>query len=151
VPEQDEQASLRALGDDRVRDTGERFVEAFERGDVDAILEVLNEDSTYRPRSKRGESTEVEPIADSWLIPLGGEPRLRYLRARIDGRLAFGAYLRRPRTDSFVPVALDVLELAPDGGVASLFASRDPRDFARLGLPVRLPADRPAYASRFSQ
>jgi RNA polymerase sigma-70 factor, ECF subfamily len=47
VPEKSQQATLRPLGDASVRKIVERFVDAFERGDVDAIVALLAEDATF--------------------------------------------------------------------------------------------------------
>jgi len=52
-PERSQQATLRSLGDARVREVVERFVNAFERGDVDAILGLLAEDATFAARTGR--------------------------------------------------------------------------------------------------
>jgi RNA polymerase sigma-70 factor, ECF subfamily len=46
-PEKSQQATLRALGDASVRGIVERFVDAFERADVDAIVALLAEDATF--------------------------------------------------------------------------------------------------------
>jgi RNA polymerase sigma-70 factor, ECF subfamily len=45
VPEPSRQANLRALGDRRLREIVERFADAFERGEIDAILAMLAEDA----------------------------------------------------------------------------------------------------------
>jgi RNA polymerase sigma-70 factor (ECF subfamily) len=45
IPEHGEQVTLRALGDGRVRDLVERFIDALESGDVDSILVILGEDT----------------------------------------------------------------------------------------------------------
>src|SRR5262245_9135085 len=47
VPEKSQQATPRALGDASVRKIVDRFVDAFERGDVDAIVALLDEDATF--------------------------------------------------------------------------------------------------------
>jgi RNA polymerase sigma-70 factor (ECF subfamily) len=46
VPEKSQLATLRALGDDSVRELVERFVDALERADVDEIVALLAEDPT---------------------------------------------------------------------------------------------------------
>jgi RNA polymerase sigma-70 factor (ECF subfamily) len=46
LPSQSQQATLRTLGDDGIRQVVERYIDAWERGDVDAILALLAEDST---------------------------------------------------------------------------------------------------------
>jgi RNA polymerase sigma-70 factor (ECF subfamily) len=50
LPERSQQASARSLGDDRIREMVKRFVDAFERGDVDAIVAQLAEDATFACR-----------------------------------------------------------------------------------------------------
>jgi RNA polymerase sigma-70 factor (ECF subfamily) len=54
VPEKSQQATVRALGDPRVHAIVERFVDAFERGDVDTVVELLAEDTgkTMRQSSR---------------------------------------------------------------------------------------------------
>src|SRR5947208_10008004 len=45
VPKQSQQATLRSLGDAAVREIVDRFVAAWERNDVDAVVELLAEDA----------------------------------------------------------------------------------------------------------
>jgi RNA polymerase sigma-70 factor, ECF subfamily len=47
LPEKSQQATLGGLGDASVRGIVERFVDAFERADVDAIVALLAEDATF--------------------------------------------------------------------------------------------------------
>jgi RNA polymerase sigma-70 factor (ECF subfamily) len=47
VSERSQQATLRALEDTSVRGIAERFVDAFERADADAIVALLAEDATF--------------------------------------------------------------------------------------------------------
>src|SRR4029453_16804193 len=44
VPERSQQATLRALGDEELRATVDRFASAWERSDVDAVKAMLAED-----------------------------------------------------------------------------------------------------------
>jgi len=46
VPERTQQATLRSLGDERLHDIVQRYIHAWERGDVDAIIALLAEDAT---------------------------------------------------------------------------------------------------------
>src|ERR671931_1379314 len=41
LPEQSQQATLRSLGDDRLREIVEAYIEAWERGDVEAVVGML--------------------------------------------------------------------------------------------------------------
>src|SRR5262249_61344682 len=47
LPERSQQETLRSLGDDRVRELVEAFVDAWSRGDVDALLTLLAEDAVF--------------------------------------------------------------------------------------------------------
>jgi RNA polymerase sigma-70 factor, ECF subfamily len=138
LPERSQQATLRALGDDRVRDVVERFVAAFERGDVDAILAMLSEDVTFamppHPEWARGR----QAVGESWLMPGGPPPRLRYVATTANAQPAVGTYQLDERAGRYVPIALDVLTF--DGGlIADVTAFRTPELFDRFGLPDVLP------------
>jgi RNA polymerase sigma-70 factor (ECF subfamily) len=139
LPEKSQQETLRSLGDDEVRGLVERFVDAFERGDVHGIVALLAEDATFEmppyPAWYRGR----EAIARSWLMPEGQPPRLRYVPTRANGQLALGTYRLEPETGRFVPVALDVLTLRGPL-IADVTAFRSPEIFERFGLPDELAA-----------
>ena len=139
LPDRSQQATMRALGDYRVRDVVERFVDAFERADVAAIVELLAEDSSFAmppyPAWYRGR----EAIADSWLIPGGPPAGLRYLPTRANGQLALGAYALDPGGGRFRPIALDVLTLR-GARIAEIIAFRTPAVFRSFGLPDELAA-----------
>jgi RNA polymerase sigma-70 factor, ECF subfamily len=51
LPEPSRQATLRTLGDRRLREIVERFADAFERGEIDAILALLADDATFAKRT----------------------------------------------------------------------------------------------------
>jgi RNA polymerase sigma-70 factor (ECF subfamily) len=137
LPERSQQATLRSLGDDGVREIVERFVDAFERGDVDAIVGLLAEDATFQmppyPAWYRGR----EEIADSWLMPGARPTGLRYLPARANGQLAVGAYVLDPERRRYRAIALDVLTLR-DRQIAAVTAFRTPELFPHFGLPIEL-------------
>ncbi len=139
LPEKTQQATMRSLGDEGVRELVGRFVDAFERGDVDAIVELLAEDATFEmppyPSWYRGR----EAIADSWLMPGGPPPRLRYLPTRANGQPAIAAYALDLERGCYVPIALDVLTLR-GRQIAHVTAFRAPELFPLFGLPEELAA-----------
>src|ERR671937_2866705 len=45
--EQTQQATLRAIGDERLREVVDAYVAAWERDDVDAVVEMLTADATF--------------------------------------------------------------------------------------------------------
>jgi RNA polymerase sigma-70 factor (ECF subfamily) len=139
LPARSQQATLRSLGDDRVRELVQEFVDAFERADIDAIIALLAEDATFamppHPQWSRGR----EAIADSWLIPGGPPPRLRYVETRANGQLALGTYCLDPERNRYLPIALDVLTLRA-ARIADVTAFRTPEVFPRFGPPDELAA-----------
>jgi RNA polymerase sigma-70 factor, ECF subfamily len=112
LPEQSQQATLRSLGDDGVREVVESYMDAMGRGDVDAVVGMLAEDAAW----------SMPPLA-SWyrghdalrgfltVGPLSGEFRWRHLPARANGQLAVGCYTWHADEESYLPFALDVLTL----------------------------------------
>jgi RNA polymerase sigma-70 factor (ECF subfamily) len=161
LPEQSQQATLRSLGDDGLRDVVESYMDAMRSGDVDAVVSMLAEDAAW----------SMPPLA-SWyrghddlrgflhVGPLSGEWRWRHLPAHASGQAAVGCYTWHEDEGAFLPFALDVLTLegskirevtafiarSPEGD-AEVFArwpdqppdpSRVESIFGRIGLPDRL-------------
>jgi RNA polymerase sigma-70 factor, ECF subfamily len=137
LPEKSQQATLRSLGDERVHRIVERFVAAFESGDVRSIVALLAEDATFAMPPYPGSSRGREAIADSWLMPGGPSPRLRYVPTRANGQLALGVYRLDAARRRFRAIALDVLTLR-GARIADVTAFRTPEVFPRFGLPLEL-------------
>jgi RNA polymerase sigma-70 factor, ECF subfamily len=148
LPGRSQQATLRALGDERLREIAGRYIDAWERADVDAILAMLAEDATFTmpplPTWYRGR----DAIA-AFLTRFALQDRWRLLPARANGQLAFGCYAWDTEQRSYTALSLDVLTL--DGARATEVTSfvtpysRGParERFAtdvlgRFGLPDRL-------------
>jgi RNA polymerase sigma-70 factor, ECF subfamily len=135
LPDRSQQETLRSLGDDRLRDLVQQFMDAFEHGEVDAILAMLTEDATFAmppyPDWQRGS----DAVAASWLMPEGPARQLRLIPTRANGQLAVGAY--RLEAGRYVPIALDVLTFE-DARIAGITAFRAPALFPRFGLPEEL-------------
>ncbi len=119
----------------------ERYVDAFWRKDVDAIVSMLTAEATWDmpPFTSwyRGAS------AIGWLIGTecpGGPRDMPMVETRANGQPAYGLYMRGADGD-FVPFQLQVLELDGDR-VKHVTAFFDVRLFATFGLPDRLPDDR---------
>jgi RNA polymerase sigma-70 factor, ECF subfamily len=148
LPGQSQQATLRALGDDGIREVVERYIDAWERGDVDAILAMLAEDATFAmpplPTWYRGR----DAIA-VWLKRSALTVRWRLLPARANGQLAFAAYAWEAENGVYTPVSLDVLTLAGTEAMEiTAFVTPYTRGparerfaadvFGRFGMPDRL-------------
>jgi len=115
LPEQSQQATLRSLGDDALRDIVDRYVDAWERNDVDAVVELLAEDATFAMPPLAtwfGPRDEIE----IWLAgyPLSGDWRWRVVRTRANGQPALAYYSWDPEESCYMPFALNVLALRGD-------------------------------------
>ena len=162
VPEQSQQATLRALGDDSVRTLVGRYVDAWERNDVDAVAAMLTADATFAmpPLSSWYQGREaIAQWAAGW--PLSGAWRWRVVRTAANGQPALGFYAWNAQDETYRPFALNVLTLRGteiSDVTAFIARSAEPRDreiferypdepvdaakvddvFGRFGLPPRV-------------
>src|SRR4051794_33158210 len=91
TPERSQQATLRALGDEDVRALVARYVDAWERGDVDGVVAMLTEDAAFSMPPNFEWSRGREPIRV--FLPKGPlSIRRRFVPIRANGQLAFGTY-----------------------------------------------------------
>ena len=73
LPDQSQQATLRALGDDSLREVVDGYVEAWQRGDVEAVVSMLTEDASFTMPPLRTwfhGREEIGIFLDGW--PLSG-------------------------------------------------------------------------------
>ena len=133
LPEQSQQATLRSLGDASVRRIVERYLDAWERGDVTALVALLAEDATFA----------MPPYARWWrgrgvIAAFAREPAHRYLALRANGQLADAAYRWNDEERRFDAEALEVLTVEGTR-VKTMTAFMTPGLFPRFGLPRSLP------------
>ncbi len=137
LPESSQQATLRSLGDVALRHVVDGYVDAWERGDVDAVVAMLAEDATMAmppiPTWYAGREA-VAAFLRGW--PLAGGQRWRLVPVRANGQLAFGHYIWDPGRESFTPHGVNVLTLH-GVRIGEITAFLDPGAFGRFGLPGR--------------
>jgi len=138
LPARSQQATLQAVGDERLRELVDGFVDAWERADVDSVVAMLAHDATITmpplPTWYRGRDA-VETFLRSVALAAGIRWRLRPVSA--NGQLAFGEYRWNETSRHFVAEAVTVLTLT-DALIADITAFRGPELFARFGLPELL-------------
>jgi RNA polymerase sigma-70 factor, ECF subfamily len=139
LPEQSQQATLRSLGDDAVAEVVERYVAAWERNDVEAVVAMLTEEATMTmpplPSWYRGRAAIAVFLRGA---PLGGSKRWRLIPARANGQLALGKYVWDEEAHSFMPHGINVLTLR-GAQIEEITAFLTPDAFPRFGLPDALP------------
>jgi RNA polymerase sigma-70 factor, ECF subfamily len=138
LPEQSQQATLRSLGDDALRQVVQRYVTAWERNDVDAVVAMLADDAKLAMPPMRAWYRGREQVA-SFLGggPLAGTTRWRLIPAHANGQVAFGAYAWHDRAQAFMPRAVDVLTLR-GAQIREITAFLTPDAFRGFGLPAIL-------------
>jgi RNA polymerase sigma-70 factor (ECF subfamily) len=112
VPEQSQQATLRSLGDDGLRDLVNRYVDAWERGDVDEVVAMLAQDATFAMpplASWFGGRDAIAAFLAGW--PLSGAWRWRHVPTRANGQPALAFYGWDEEQRAYLPFALNVLTL----------------------------------------
>jgi RNA polymerase sigma-70 factor (TIGR02960 family) len=130
-----QQTVLRDLGDAAVDGIVTRWADAWQAGDVDAIVAMLADDARYSmPPLPEWYQGRDEIRAFLLRDPL--RKRWRFLPARANGQIAFGTYLWDQAAGAYVPGGLDVLTLL-DGRVADVVAFLA-ADLTRFGLPARV-------------
>ncbi|MGH2952768.1 MAG: sigma-70 family RNA polymerase sigma factor [Solirubrobacterales bacterium] len=100
----------------------QRYVEATERADADALLELMREDARFWMPPEPGLWLGRESIVAAWKEGGFGTPEWRDFRCevtRANGQPAVACYRRRPGEREYRPLALDVLRVA-EGRVAEI-------------------------------
>jgi RNA polymerase sigma-70 factor (ECF subfamily) len=142
MPARSQQATLRSLGDERVRAVVAGYLDAWERGDVEALAAMLAEDATF----------QMPPYPSWWrgrevIAGFAAKTRHRYLPTQANGQAANAAYRWDARRGSYVAEALEVLTLEGTR-VREMTAFMLPQVFSRFGLPEQLPGADPAARAR---
>jgi RNA polymerase sigma-70 factor, ECF subfamily len=115
TPEQSQQATLRSLGDDGVREVVESYVDAWERGDIEAVVGMLTEDAAFTMPPMQTWFRGREEIAIFLAKqPMSGLWRWRAVRVRANGQEALAFYTWNPERQIFERFALNVLTLRGD-------------------------------------
>jgi RNA polymerase sigma-70 factor (ECF subfamily) len=127
APARSQQATMRALGDRRLRELAERYVAAWEAADVSRLLALLTEDATFAmpplPQWFRGREAIGEFLAGG---PFANGPRWRLTPAQLNGQLAF-AYTRADGC----PHAVDVVDVDDAGRITGITAFLRPEEIGK--------------------
>src|SRR5881398_118366 len=155
VPAQSQQATLRTLGDDALRDLVTRYVDAWERNDVEAFAAMLAEDATFAMPPLASWYRGREGIA-IWAAnsPMSGAWRWRTIFTHANGQPALGFYAWDEDAQTHLPFALNVLSLRGDqvsDVVAFIARSAEPREPEKFERYPEEPVDTAKVASFFER
>jgi RNA polymerase sigma-70 factor, ECF subfamily len=110
VPEQTQQATLREMGDDELREMVDRYVDAWERCDVEQFVSMLAEDATFTmPPLASWYSTRegIRIWAES--SSMNGLWKWKSVLTRANGQPALGFYAWDENEQAYMPFALNVI------------------------------------------
>jgi RNA polymerase sigma-70 factor, ECF subfamily len=138
APDRSQQATLREIGDETVRTIANRYIAAWERADVNALVAMLAEDAIFSmpplPTWFRGR----EPIRRFvTTMPMASPNRWRLLPTSASGQLAFGAYGWNQELQEFAAHSLNILTLRREA-ICEVTAFLTADAFPSLGLPPTL-------------
>jgi RNA polymerase sigma-70 factor (ECF subfamily) len=127
--------------DEHDRELLGRYVEAFERYDMDALTSLIHEDATQSMPPFELWLRGREDILSFWVGHGAGCRGSRVLpTVAANGSPAFGQYKPSPDGEGFEPWALQVLEIEHGRIVELTFFLGTETVFPLFGLPPRLPA-----------
>jgi RNA polymerase sigma-70 factor (ECF subfamily) len=138
LPERSQQTVLRSLDDQGQREIVDRFVDAWERADVDAVVSMLTSDGAMtmppRPTWYRGREAVAAFLERN---PLRRDRRWRVVPVRANGQLAFGKYIWDEEQATFAAHSISVLTLDGDR-IAEITSFLDAALIPRFGLPEEI-------------
>jgi RNA polymerase sigma-70 factor, ECF subfamily len=117
----------------------QRYMEATERGDGNALVEMMSEDARFSMPPEPACYVGREAIVAFWTEGGFGSPsygEFRCLPTRANMQPAVANYLRRPGDSEYRALALDVLRVE-DGALAEI-TTFVPELFEAFGLPPTL-------------
>jgi RNA polymerase sigma-70 factor, ECF subfamily len=138
LPERSQQAVLSSLEDDALREVVDRYVDAWERADVDAVVAMLTADGVMamppHPTWFRGREAVAAFLA---AMPMHADRRWRMIPVRANGQLAFATFGWDEEREIFAAHGISVLTL--DGTLIADFTNfLDAELIPRFGLPAEL-------------
>ena len=135
-PDRSQQATLHSLNDKQLKEIVQRYVDAWARSDVGAIVGMLTDTATLAmppiPSWYRGRDA-IEMVLSR--VVFDGTRRWRMLATSANGQLAVGAY-ELDSSGVFAPHGVTVLTLEGDL-IDGITHFRTPALVERFGLPAR--------------
>jgi RNA polymerase sigma-70 factor, ECF subfamily len=139
VPPRSQQATLRSLGDARLRALVDGYSAALERGDADSLVALLTEDVTWAMPPLPHWYVGLDAVADfAKAVPLGDCGAWRRLPTSANSQPALGSYRWDEAAGAHTGFALDVLTVREDR-IAAITTFIGAAHLAVFGLPAAVP------------
>ena len=138
LPSHTQQQTLRLVADDELSQLVERYVAAWERDDVDAVVALLAEDARFVMPPLPGWYSGRDQVAVALLeYGLSGVDRWRFIPAAANGQPTLAAYTWNEQAEAFTPHCLHVLTLG-EARIAEVTAFLTPELFPHFDLPAAI-------------
>jgi RNA polymerase sigma-70 factor (ECF subfamily) len=146
LPERSQQATARELGEDGMKEVVDAYVAAWDRMDIDSVIQMLTDDATFSmPPMATWYGGDGGPDALRAFLevgPMTGEWTWRHLSVTANGQPALAFYAWHPEEEAYLPFALNVLSIDPDQRkvfdvtcfICRSTASEDPESYIRFPL-----------------
>lgn len=115
----------------------QRFIDAHEQADPEALIAMLRQDIRLAISPQVGEWNGRRDVGDALRDGMNALGQWRFLPIRANGHPGAAGYLRRTGETAFSPFTIAVLRLA-HGTVVDIAAFEQPSMFAAFGLPASL-------------
>jgi RNA polymerase sigma-70 factor (ECF subfamily) len=138
LPSHTQQETLRLIDDDELSQLVDRYLAAWERNDVDAVVSMLAEDARLvMPPLPTWVSGRDQVAAFLRAYPLSGARRWRMVPTSANGQPAFATYTWDEQTAAFMPHSLSILTLR-EGKIEEITAFMTPDPFPHFDLPASI-------------
>ena len=153
VPEESQQQTMRALGDDGVREVIGNYVDAWDRGDIEGVVAMLSADANFSMPPLQSWFSGTEALRGFLETgPMTGEWRWKHVQVQANGQPALAFYAWNEDAGAYLAFALNVLTIR-DGKISDVTAfinrsteSKNPEDYARF---PEQPIDRRVFEATF--
>jgi RNA polymerase sigma-70 factor (ECF subfamily) len=114
----------------------QRFIDAHEQADAEALIAMLRQDIRLAIPNV-GEWNGLQDVSDALRDGMNALGQWRVLPIRANGQPGVAGYLRRPGETTFTPFAITVLRIE-NGKLTEIAAFEQPSMFPAFGLPASL-------------
>jgi RNA polymerase sigma-70 factor (ECF subfamily) len=113
LPDQSQQETARQLGDDGFREVVDRYVDAWDRKDIDGVVAMLTEDAAISmPPLASWFGRSPEALREFLTLgPLSGDWDWKHIEVQANGQPALGFYCWKEDEQAYLPFALNVLTI----------------------------------------
>jgi RNA polymerase sigma-70 factor, ECF subfamily len=154
LPDQSQQETLKALGDEKLRGLVENYADAWERNDVDAVVSMLAEDAAFTmpPMSRWFHGDGIRPWLET--SSMTGEWGWRSVPVTANGQAALAFYNWDEEKKARTPFAINVLtfegEKIKQVDAFIIRSSQDPDPDVQARMPAQ-PADYEKLAAAYAR